>query len=107
MVAQGSDLAKRTLSRFDSLLNLTSGQIPCPKLDSNLESYVSKLVDLVEQSEINTLTVLIMEVPCCGGLVQIASQALEIAQRKIPMKVVILSLEGHIKNERWIMSGSN
>jgi NAD-dependent dihydropyrimidine dehydrogenase PreA subunit len=90
----------------DQFLKGKTLAIACPKLDHNLDSYVSKLVALVEESEINTLTVLIMEVPCCGGLVQLASQALEIAHRKIPMKVVVLSLEGHIKHERWIMPGS-
>ncbi|TVR67319.1 MAG: 4Fe-4S dicluster domain-containing protein [Spirochaetaceae bacterium] len=75
--------------------------IACPKLDRNLESYVEKLAMMVDEAKINTLTVLIMEVPCCGGLLQIARAALEQAERKIPLKLMVMSVEGEVVREEW------
>lgn len=76
--------------------------IACPKLDSNKEAYIAKLTDMVDLAQINTLTVVIMEVPCCGGLAQLARMAAEQASRKVPVKVVVVGVEGNIKDERWI-----
>ncbi|MBG0858244.1 MAG: 4Fe-4S binding protein, partial [Bacteroidales bacterium] len=44
--------------------------IACPKLDYNTEVYVEKLTALIDSAKVNTITVMIMEVPCCGGLLQ-------------------------------------
>ena len=44
--------------------------IACPKLDSGMESYVEKIRSLIDEAKINTLTVMMMQVPCCGGLLQ-------------------------------------
>ena len=76
--------------------------IACPKLDSNKESYIAKITDMIDSAQINTLTVVIMEVPCCGGLVQLARMAVENAERKVPVKVVIIGIEGDVKDEKWI-----
>lgn len=76
--------------------------IACPKLDEGQESYVEKLIALIDQAKINTLTVMIMEVPCCGGLLQIAKAALEKAKRKIPIKKIVVSIQGEIKQEDWV-----
>ena len=76
--------------------------IACPKLDSNKESYIEKIIDMIELAQINTLTVAIMEVPCCRGLVQLARMASEQAQRKVPIKIVIIGIQGEIKYENWI-----
>jgi len=76
--------------------------IACPKLDSNKEEYVEKITDMIDSAEINTLTVVIMEVPCCGGLVHLARMAIEQAQRKIPIRVVTIGVQGEIKDENWV-----
>lgn len=76
--------------------------IACPKLDSNIPSYVDKLVQMIDQARIDTLTVLVMEVPCCRGLVQIAERAREQATRKVPVKVVVLAVNGEVKSDQWI-----
>ncbi len=76
--------------------------IACPKLDRNLESYIVKITAMIDESKINTLTVLIMEVPCCGGLLQIARTAVEQASRKIPLKLLVMGLEGEILQEEWV-----
>ena len=81
--------------------------IACPKLDHNLQAYVEKLAAMIDQSGINTLSVLIMEVPCCAGLVQIAAAAVRAAQRAIPIKRMVLSLEGSVIAEDWILDATD
>lgn len=76
--------------------------IACPKLDSNKESYVAKLVQMIERMKINTLTVVVMEVPCCGGLMQIAQAAIEKSSRKIPLKRVVVGVQGEIRSDSWV-----
>ena len=76
--------------------------IACPKLDSNKESYVQKLAAMISESRINTLTVVMMEVPCCGGLMHLAQMAVHSAGRKIPLKRVIVSVQGEVLQDEWI-----
>lgn len=76
--------------------------IACPKLDDGQQSYVDKLTRMIDESRINTLTVLIMEVPCCGGLLQIARTAAARAERRVPIKAMVLSLEGSVMSEEWV-----
>ncbi|UCF30470.1 MAG: 4Fe-4S ferredoxin [bacterium] len=75
--------------------------IACPKLDSGQEIYIEKIRALVDEARINTLTAMIMQVPCCSGLLAIAKQGLERAERKIPLKVVVVSLQGEVLSEQW------
>lgn len=76
--------------------------IACPKLDHGQSVYAEKLAALIEQSHINTLTVAIMQVPCCGGLLQMAKSVVAQASRKVPLKVVVVALDGSILKEEWI-----
>ncbi|MGL5273854.1 MAG: ATP-binding protein [Phocaeicola sp.] len=76
--------------------------IACPKLDSNQEIYVAKLTQMINEGAINTLTVVIMEVPCCGGLMHLAKLAAEKAVRKVPIKRIVIGVEGGIKSESWV-----
>ncbi|MFW5800847.1 MAG: 4Fe-4S ferredoxin, partial [Spirochaeta sp.] len=76
--------------------------IACPKLDDGQQIYLQKLVRMIDESRINTLTVLIMEVPCCSGLLQIARAAAAAAGRKVPVKCIVLSLEGEVLQENWL-----
>ncbi len=76
--------------------------IACPKLDQGQGVYLDKLVALIEQARINTLTVAIMQVPCCGGLLQMAKNAVAQANRKIPVKLLVISIEGEILKEEWV-----
>ena len=66
--------------------------IACPKLDVNKESYVNKLIQMIDDSKINSLTVAIMEVPCCGGLIRLVEMAMEKSQRKIPVTKVVVKI---------------
>jgi ferredoxin len=76
--------------------------IACPKLDSGMEIYLEKLTRLINEAEINTITVMIMQVPCCRGLLQLAKSALEHTERNVPVKAIVVSVEGDILKEEWI-----
>ena len=78
--------------------------IACPKLDEGQEIYQEKIKSLIEDAKINTLTVLIMQVPCCMGLLNLARQASEAAQRKIPVKSVVVGVQGEILQEERVTS---
>jgi NAD-dependent dihydropyrimidine dehydrogenase PreA subunit len=68
--------------------------IACPKLDQGQDIYLEKLIILIDDSKINTLTVLIMQVPCCSGLLRLAQMAVEKAKRKIPIKGIVVVIDG-------------
>jgi ferredoxin len=76
--------------------------IACPKLDSNMDVYVDKLAAMIDLSHINTITVAIMEVPCCGGLMSIVAEAQRKASRKVPVKKVVITLQGETLSEEWV-----
>ena len=76
--------------------------IACPKLDEGMDVYLEKLVALIDQAKVNTLTVMTMEVPCCGGLLQLAQQAVAKSSRKVPIKSIVVGLQGDIIREEWV-----
>lgn len=76
--------------------------IACPKLDHGTETYIDKLIAMVDSAKVNTITVMMMEVPCCGGLMQMVKNAVGRAARKVPVKAVIVSIDGKILNDEWI-----
>jgi len=76
--------------------------IACPKLDEGQEVYVEKLRALIDEAKINTLTVLIMQVPCCRGLVALAQEALARASRKVPVRSIVAGIEGQILSDEWL-----
>jgi ferredoxin len=76
--------------------------IGCPKLDQGTDIYIQKLVSLIDDSKVNTITLVIMEVPCCGGLSQMVKMATQMASRKVPVKEVMISIKGEILSEEWV-----
>lgn len=76
--------------------------IACPKLDQNQSVYLDKLTALIDEAQVNTITVMIMEVPCCGGLLRMAQTAVERATRKVPIKAVVVGVDGEIRKEAWV-----
>ncbi len=76
--------------------------IACPKLDSNKESYLQKIKSMIVDSQINTLQVVIMEVPCCGGLLSLAMQAMKETGKKIPVKLSVVGIKGEVLQEEWV-----
>lgn len=86
----------------DKALKGKSLGIACPKLDSNTEIYVQKLVSLIEDAKINTITIMKMTVPCCGGILQMAKSALQQSSRKVPIKSITVDINGDIVQEEWV-----
>lgn len=76
--------------------------IACPKLDRGQEIYLEKLITMIDEGGIDTLTVMIMEVPCCSGLLRLCQEARQKAKRNIPLKMVKISLQGKILEEIWL-----
>lgn len=68
--------------------------IGCPKLDQ--EDYSEKLTQIIAENDINSITVLRMEVPCCGGMEYAALTALKNSGKMIPQQVITLSTDGNI-----------
>ncbi len=101
-VLLAADCAAFAMGNFhDRFLKGKSLAIACPKLDSNKESYIQKLTSMIADSRINSLTVVMMEVPCCGGLLQMAQTARTNAGRNIPIKQATVSVQGEVIEEDW------
>ena len=71
--------------------------IGCPKLDEG--DYAEKLTAILQANEIKSVTVLRMEVPCCGGIATAVQRALQAAGKMIPWQVVTISTNGAILDE--------
>jgi ferredoxin len=67
--------------------------IGCPKLDE-VEPYIDKLAAIIKNNNLNSIKVVIMEVPCCGGMVNIVKESIIRAREVIPFQVTIISTEG-------------
>ncbi|HAJ57099.1 MAG TPA: 4Fe-4S ferredoxin [Candidatus Omnitrophica bacterium] len=89
-------------SFHDDYLKGKALAIACPKLDQEQGEYVEKIRSWFEDANINTLTVLIMQVPCCSGLLALAQEALSTSKRKVPIKAVVVGLQGEILKEEWV-----
>lgn len=69
----------------------------CPKFD-DLQAYVEKFAHIFRINEIQDVTVVVMEVPCCGGLPRIVQRGMAMAGKEIPLKETVLTLKGEIKS---------
>lgn len=68
--------------------------IGCTKLDN--EDYSEKLKEIIARNEVKSITVLRMEVPCCGGMEYAVAKALEQSGKKLPMEVTVIGIDGDI-----------
>ena len=68
--------------------------IGCPKLDAI--DYSEKLTEIIRRNEIKNVTVIRMEVPCCGGLEHAVKKALQDSGKVLPWQVVTISIDGNI-----------
>lgn len=80
----------------EELLKGKALAVACPKLDRT-EPYVDKLTAMITQSNIKSLTVVHMEVPCCNGLVSMAKQAIANSGRDIPFETICIGIRGDRK----------
>ena len=71
--------------------------VGCPKLDG--VDYSEKLTEIIRENNIKSVTVVRMEVPCCGGLELAAKKALQQSGKFIPWQVVTVTVDGRLKEE--------
>jgi Fe-S-cluster-containing hydrogenase component 2 len=69
--------------------------IGCPKFD-DVQLYIQKLTEILKTANIRSVTVVVMEVPCCQGLLMIIDKALESAGKNIPVEEITISPAGKI-----------
>ena len=69
--------------------------VACPKLD-DFPAHQQKLTDILAQSDVRSLTVVHMEVPCCSGLLHMAREAIKASGKNIPLKEVTIGVRGEI-----------
>lgn len=68
--------------------------IGCPKLDEG--DYADKLTAIIRENNIKSVTIVRMEVPCCGGIEQAAKRALQASGKFIPWRVVVVTTDGQL-----------
>jgi hypothetical protein len=73
----------------------------CPKLD-NAELYIEKFAQICKQSGVKSITSVVMEVPCCSGLLMIVKKGMELSGVEIPMQEVVISTRGKILERRQV-----
>jgi Fe-S-cluster-containing hydrogenase component 2 len=71
--------------------------VACSKLD-DADAHLTKLSEVIKRSNLKSLTVVRMEVPCCGGLTYIARKAIESSGLSIPLTEVVIGINGEIKS---------
>ena len=71
--------------------------VGCPKLDA--VDYAEKLTEIIRENEISSVTVVRMEVPCCGGLEHAVKTALKDSRKLIPWSVAVISTDGKVISE--------
>jgi hypothetical protein len=102
-VVLAADCVAYSLPDFhERFLKGKSLAIACPKLDEGQDEYIEKIRKMVDEAKINTLTVVMMEVPCCRGLLQMTQAALQKAKRKVPLKAIVVSTRGDVISEEWV-----
>lgn len=77
----------------------------CPKLD-NAQLYIEKFAQICKESGVKSITAVVMEVPCCGGLPMIVKKGMEMAGVKIPMEEVVISTRGQILQRKQVATAS-
>jgi len=76
--------------------------IGCPKLDEG--DYAEKLTEIITNNDIRSVTIVRMEVPCCGGIENAAKRALQASGKFIPWQVVTISTSGEILNYNFFIT---
>lgn len=73
--------------------------IACPKLDHNQEIYLEKLIAMIDSAQIRSMHVMVMEVPCCSGLVRLVDEARKRASRQVPIRCTVIGTDGGVRHE--------
>ncbi len=73
--------------------------IACPKLDTNQEIYLEKLTSLIDEARLKSIRVMIMQVPCCRGLLHLVVEAVSRASHSVPVSCITVGIQGQILGE--------
>ncbi len=93
-----ADCVAFALGSFHSdLLKGKAVAIACPKLDDSTP-YVEKLARIFAENNVKSITVAIMEVPCCRGLDMMVRQALAQSGKEIPLETAVIGINGERRN---------
>ena len=79
--------------------------VGCPKFDE-VQAYIDKFAEIFSTADIKSITVVVIEVPCCQGLPIIVEKAMEIAGSKIPMEKVVISARGEVLEAPFSKGGN-
>ena len=71
----------------------------CPKFD-DAQMYVDRFTEIFQTGKVQTVTILIMEVPCCSAMLQIIKKARDDAGSSVPVRQVVISTQGNIINDQ-------
>jgi NAD-dependent dihydropyrimidine dehydrogenase PreA subunit len=77
--------------------------VGCPKFD-DVQEYIKKFSDIFKKADIHSLTILVMEVPCCQGLPMIVKKGMELAGKKIPVEIIMIGSKGDILSKEELAS---
>lgn len=102
VILSGNCVAYALADFHDRFLKGKKIAIACARLDRDSELYAEELRLMADEAKINTLTAVMMEVPCCRGLLRIAEEALQKAHRKVPLKAIIINTSGDVLSEEWV-----
>ena len=80
--------------------------IACPKLDTHQDLYMEKLTALIDQAEVKSILVMIMQVPCCSGLLHLVAEASRRATRKVPITCLTIGFRGEVLKETLVENGA-
>jgi NAD-dependent dihydropyrimidine dehydrogenase PreA subunit len=79
----------------DDMLKDKTVMIGCPKFDDQM-SYISKFTEIFIKADLKSITVAIMEVPCCSSMLDIIEKALKLSKKEIPAELILVSTRGEI-----------
>ena len=71
----------------------------CPKFDDQ-QDYVNRFTELFKTRKLNSVTILIMEVPCCSSMLQIVKKAYDEAKATVSIRQVVVSTQGQILDDK-------
>jgi len=95
-----ADCVPFAYARFhDDFLEGRAVVVGCPKLD-DVAPYAEKLAAIISVGGVRSVTVVRMEVPCCGGISRLAREAISASGRDVPFRDVIIGADGQLRGER-------
>jgi hypothetical protein len=93
-----ADCVPVAMADFQRLLAGRAVALACPKFD-NAQDHVARLAAILAEAAVESITVVRMEVPCCGGLRAIAQAAIQASGRQMPLGDIIVSTHGEVLSE--------